>query len=68
WKSIEYTHMVPVLIEAIKEQQKLIVTLQKQNTSLLEETSFLKAQLDKNTGLIELILNNLNEEKTSSSE
>ncbi|MCB9190050.1 MAG: tail fiber domain-containing protein [Flavobacteriales bacterium] len=24
WKSIEYTHMVPVLIEAIKEQQKTI--------------------------------------------
>jgi hypothetical protein len=36
WKSIQYSHLVPVLIEAIKEQQK---TIDKQNQIISETTS-----------------------------
>ena len=53
WKSIEYTHLVPVLIEALKEQQQIIES-QKQDINNLE----LKA--DANATQIEAILQQIN--------
>jgi hypothetical protein len=46
WKSIEYSHLVPVLIEAIKEQQAIIANQQLELTSLKsvrEQVDMLKA-------------------------
>ncbi len=49
WKSIEYTHLVPVLIEAIKEQQILISEqesqMQQMQYSLEAELKVLKEGL-----------------------
>ncbi|MFT4543594.1 MAG: hypothetical protein ACI9UR_000852 [Bacteroidia bacterium] len=53
WKSIQYTHLMPVLIEALKEQQQIIDS-QKQDITNLE----LKA--DANASQIEAILQQLN--------
>jgi hypothetical protein len=39
YKSVQYSHMVPVLLEAIKEQQALISEIQSQNFSLTSELS-----------------------------
>lgn len=49
WKSIEYSHIVPVLIEAIKEQQAIIDGQQTELTSLKgvkEELEILKASVE----------------------
>jgi hypothetical protein len=49
WKSIEYSHIVPVLIEAIKEQQAIIVGQQQEITSLQsmkDELNTLKASIE----------------------
>lgn len=49
WKSIEYSHLVPVLIEAIKEQQALIANQQEELTSLRavkDEVETLKASVE----------------------
>jgi len=49
WKSIEYSHIVPVLIEAIKEQQLIITDQQAQLTSmqgLKEQVDMLKASVE----------------------
>lgn len=48
WKSIEYSHLVPILIEALKEQQKLIEKMQQVNASQqkqIETTSALVEEL-----------------------
>jgi hypothetical protein len=34
WKSVEYTHLIPILLEALKEQLGTIETLQEENTSV----------------------------------
>jgi len=34
WKSVEYTHLVPILLEALKEQQAMVETLQEENASV----------------------------------
>ena len=34
WKSVEYTHLVPILLEALKEQLGTIETLQEENASV----------------------------------
>ena len=41
YKSVDYIHVVPVLVEAVKAQQKQIDELKKQNAEIAE----LKAQL-----------------------
>lgn len=49
WKSIEYSHIVPVLIEAIKEQQLIIDSQREELTSLSglsEEVERLKASVE----------------------
>jgi len=49
WKSIEYSHIVPVLIEAIKEQQAIIAGQQQEITSLQsmkDELNTLKASIE----------------------
>ena len=49
WKSIEYSHLVPVLIEAIKEQQAIIANQQLELTSLIsvrEQVDILKASVE----------------------
>jgi hypothetical protein len=49
WKSIEYSHLVPVLIEAIKEQQAIIANQQLELTSLKsvrEQVDILKASVE----------------------
>lgn len=49
WKSIEYSHLVPVLIEAIKEQQAIIANQQLELTSLIsvrEQVDMLKASVE----------------------
>jgi len=43
WKSIEYSHLVPLLIEAIKEQQVTIQSLSAQNTSFVQQMDEMKA-------------------------
>lgn len=37
YKSVEYSHLIPVLVEAIKEQQKIIIS-QQQKLTVLSET------------------------------
>jgi len=51
YKSVEYGHIVPVLIEAIKEQQKIIDT---QKSSI----DVLKASLENVTNRLNIIENN----------
>lgn len=51
WKSIEYSHIVPVLIEAIKEQQKII---DGQNSTITD----LKASLDNMLNRVNIIEKN----------
>jgi hypothetical protein len=51
WKSIEYSHIVPVLIEAIKEQQKII---DGQNTTITD----LKASLENVLNRVNIIEKN----------
>ena len=34
WKSVEYTHLIPILLEALKEQLVMVETLQEQNASV----------------------------------
>ena len=49
WKSIEYSHLVPVLIEAIKEQQAIIANQQLELTSLKsvrEQVDMLKTSVE----------------------
>ncbi len=49
WKSIEYSHLVPVLIEAIKEQQAIIANQQLELTALksvIEQVDMLKASVE----------------------
>lgn len=45
FKSVQYSHLVPVLIEAIKEQQKQISSLQNTTKMLNEQYSSLKEYL-----------------------
>jgi hypothetical protein len=45
WKSIEYSHLVPILLEAIKEQQELIKNLKTQSSMNQQELESTKAQL-----------------------
>jgi hypothetical protein len=45
WKSIEYSHLVPILLEAIKEQQELIKDLKTQSSMNQQELESTKAQL-----------------------
>lgn len=45
YKSVQYSHLVPVLIEAIKEQQKQISSLQNTTKMLNEQYSSLKEYL-----------------------
>lgn len=52
WKSIEYTHLVPVLIEALKEQQEII---EAQNNDIND----LKLKADVSASQIEAILERL---------
>jgi hypothetical protein len=51
WKSIEYSHLVPVLIEAIKEQQAIIANQQLELTSLKS----MKEQVDMLNASVELL-------------
>lgn len=49
WKTIEYSHLVPLLIEAIKEQQEVIARQEEMLTrhgSSLEELRSLRAEMD----------------------
>lgn len=43
WKSIQYSHLIPVLIEAIKEQQKVIDSQNKTITANTNDIEYLKA-------------------------
>lgn len=67
WKSIEYSHLVPVLIEALKEQNKLIGDLE-------TELSELKNDKDQDRALLKKLTDRLNtleatiDSKTSVSE
>ncbi|MCF8258143.1 MAG: tail fiber domain-containing protein [Flavobacteriales bacterium] len=45
WKSVEYSHLVPVLIEALKEQQAEIVSLRKTVDDDRADIGFLKKYL-----------------------
>ncbi len=45
YKSVEYFQLTAVLIEAVKEQQKLICELQKQNSEALSQNSDLEKRL-----------------------
>jgi hypothetical protein len=56
WKSIEYSHLVPVLLEAIKEQQTMIESLKKENTEYSDALNTLKAEVSKNASLINVLL------------
>lgn len=51
WKSIEYSHLVPVLIEAIKEQQAIINAQQSELTSM----KGLKDKVDALNASVELL-------------
>ncbi|MEO5681819.1 MAG: hypothetical protein ABIQ88_04215 [Chitinophagaceae bacterium] len=44
-KSVAYANMVPVLVESIKEQQKMIEELQIQNSNQQKENELLKKDL-----------------------
>jgi trimeric autotransporter adhesin len=60
YKSVDYSKMTAVLLEAIKEQQKQIEELKSENISKTEEIQSLKSQIDK----IESIQNQLNKLET----
>ncbi len=47
WKSIEYSHLVPILLEAIKEQQALIKDLKTQTSKTQQDLENTQAQLSK---------------------
>lgn len=46
WKSVEYSHFVPVLIEALKEQQALISELKNELSSSNKALNELKAEVE----------------------
>lgn len=46
FKSVSYEKFVPVLIEAIKEQQQLIATQQHENSEMRSEIQSIKAELE----------------------
>ncbi len=53
YKSVDYTKLTPILIEAIKEQQKIIEELQKQNSEAIIHNSELENRLSKIESLLE---------------
>lgn len=54
YKSVNYTELIPVLIEAIKEQQKLIETLMADLSNEKATKEDMKAALDKQMKLSEM--------------
>lgn len=59
WKSIEYSHLVPVLIEALKEQQKIIDSQGNEISSLKAEMSDDKAAITNLLNRVSLIESSL---------
>lgn len=55
WKSIEYSHIVPILIEAIKEQQSLIEKQTADNSILQNKLEKLSAEVSSINLLIETL-------------
>ena len=51
YKAVEYSNLVAVLIEAVKEQQKLIDQQTKEISALKAENSQTKAELEKNSNV-----------------
>ncbi|MCF8464757.1 MAG: tail fiber domain-containing protein [Flavobacteriales bacterium] len=56
WKSVEYTHLVPILLEALKEQMETIDKLTDQNEQFSASLDALSAQATRNSEFIELII------------
>ncbi|MGE0637066.1 MAG: tail fiber domain-containing protein, partial [Bacteroidia bacterium] len=61
WKGIEYSHLVPVLIEALKEQQQTIETQKQLITGNTDDITFLKNY----TKELEAKINTIAADKTS---
>jgi len=56
WKSVEYTHLVPILLEALKEQLQTIDALKTQNEQFSASIEKLAAKEARNSTLLELII------------
>ena len=60
FRGVDYSKVTPLLVEAIKEQQKLIIKLQNQITEKDNEIASIKEQLEK-LDKLEVMVNKLNE-------
>ena len=60
FKSIEYTHLVPVLIEALKEQQNIIDSQKGQISEQASDISDLKVESKQMQKTLNSIMNQLN--------
>jgi len=56
WKSVEYTHLVPILLEALKEQLQAVDALKVQNEQFSASLEKLAAKEARNSLIIELII------------
>ena len=60
YKSVNYTGMIPVLLEAIKEQQKIIDKVKAENKDLREENNLLNSRLERIETIVGISAENQN--------
>lgn len=56
WKSVEYTHLVPILLEALKEQLQVVESIKEQNQQLSASLKTISSQVKRNSTFIELMI------------
>jgi len=67
YKSVEYSHMVPVLIEAVKEQTEIIEEKEKQIQQLKEDQQAYRQQTQKQIEALAERVDELEEDRSSAS-
>jgi polyhydroxyalkanoate synthesis regulator phasin len=67
YKSVEYSHMVPVLIEAVKEQTEIIEEKEKQIEQLKEDQQAYRQQTQKQIEALAERVDELEEDRSSAS-
>ena len=63
YKSIDYSKLTPILVEAIKEQQKIIQELQAENAQIKAENAQTKSEVKALAEKMNILINTLSAEK-----
>jgi len=63
YKSIDYSKLTPILVEAIKEQQKIIQELQAENAQIKAENTQTKSEVKALAEKMNILINTLSAEK-----